>query len=153
MSEKNSMTSTNHCARTYFWELTLVHLTVGSCTSPTDTSPFTYHPFNGPGMCAVYNFQRLIFVNSQSPDKFTRKPKIVSLPTISQESLKHKSTFTLTFKLRKIYKVNGTTQYIERCWPATNIYGSFQHCYSTRRTSFWIWRSKIDRNKSVPNKW
>ena len=50
-----------------------------SCTSPTDTLPFTYQPFNGPSMCAVDNFQRLIFSNSRSPDKFTgkRKTKII----------------------------------------------------------------------------
>ena len=54
---------------------------------------FTYHPFNGPGMCAVDNFQRLRFC---------------SLPTSSQESVKHKSTFTFTFTLRTIYKVNDT---------------------------------------------
>ena len=47
-------------------------------------------PFNGTGMWSVENFQRLIFGNSQSPDKFTGKPKIVSLPTSSQESVKHK---------------------------------------------------------------
>ena len=64
-----------------FDEFVLVHLTFGSCTSPTETSPFTYHPFNGPGMCAVDNFQRLIFGNSQSPENFKRKPEIVSLPT------------------------------------------------------------------------
>ena len=60
-------------------EFALVHLNFGSCTSPTDTFPFTYHPFNGPGMCAVDNLQRLIFGNSRSPDKFTgtRKTQII----------------------------------------------------------------------------
>ena len=29
-------------------EFALVHLTFGSCTSPTDTYHFTYHPFNAP---------------------------------------------------------------------------------------------------------
>ena len=101
-------------------EFALVHLTFSFCISPTDTFPFTYHPFNGPGMCAVDNLQRLRFDNSQSPDKFTGKPKIVSLRTSSQESVKHTSTFTFTFTLRTIYKVNGTARYIKRCWPATN---------------------------------
>ena len=99
-----------------FGEFALVHLNFGSCTSPTDTPPFTYHPFNGPGMCAVENYQCLIFGNSQWPDKFTGKPKIVS----SQESVKHKSTFTFTFTLCTIYKVNDTALYLTRCSPDTN---------------------------------
>ena len=56
-------------------EFALVHLTFGSFTSPTENFPFAYHPFDGPGMCAVDNFLRLIFGNSQSPDKFTGKRK------------------------------------------------------------------------------
>ena len=44
-------------------------------------------------MCAVDNFQRLRFG---------------SLPTSSQESVKHKSTFMFTFTLCTIYEVNGT---------------------------------------------
>ena len=60
-----------------------MHLTFGSCTSPTDTFPFTYHPFNGPGMCSVDNFQCLIFGNSQSPDNFTGKPKRTTITTKS----------------------------------------------------------------------
>ena len=75
---------------------------------PTDTSYFIYHPFNGPSMYTVDNFQCLRFGNSQSPDKFIGKPKIVSLPTSSHESVKHKSTFMLTFTLHTIYEVNGT---------------------------------------------
>ena len=51
-----------------------------------DTCSVLY--YNGPGMCEVYNFQRLIFGNSQSPDRFTGNPKIVSLPTSSQEIVK-----------------------------------------------------------------
>ena len=73
--------SKNHCARTYFGEFALVRLTFGLCTYPTDTPPFTYHPFNGPGMYAVENFQRLRFGNSQSPDKFTGKPKRTTITT------------------------------------------------------------------------
>ena len=97
-----------------------MHLTFGSCTSPTDTFPFTYHPFNRPGMCAVENFQRFKFGNSQSPDNFTGNPKIFSLPKMSQESVKHKSTFMFKFILHAIYQVNGTAQYLKRCWPATD---------------------------------
>ena len=63
-------------------------------------------------MYTLDDFQRLRFDNSQSSDKLTGKPKIVSLPKSSQEILKHKSTFTFT--LRTIYEVNGTAQYIPR---------------------------------------
>ena len=103
-----------------FYEFTLVHLTFGSCTSSTDTFPFTYHPFNGPGMCAVENFQHLIFGNSKSTKNFTGKPKLVSLLKTSHERVKHKWTFTFKFTLRTIYEVNGTAWYLERCWPATD---------------------------------
>ena len=64
-----------------FGDYALVHLTFGSCTYPTDTFTFTYHPFNGPGMCTVDNFQHLIFGNSQSPNKFTGKHKITTITT------------------------------------------------------------------------
>ena len=97
--------STNQCARTSFWwvracapHLWFVHL---------PNWHFSLHlPFlQRPSMCAVDNFQRLIFG---------------SLPTSSQESVIQKSTFTFTFTLRTIYEVNGTARYIERCWPATD---------------------------------
>ena len=75
-------------------------------------------------MCTIEKIRRLIFDNSQSPDKLTGKPKIVSLPTSLQESVKHKSTFTFTFAfaftLLTIYEVSGTSQYLERCFTATN---------------------------------
>ena len=123
------------------------------CTSPTDTFPFTYHPFNGPGMCAVDNFQRLRFGNSRSPDNFAGKPKIVS----SQESLKQKSMFAFTFTLRIIYDVNGTSLYLERCSPATDndaiIAVLLQHEEDNFSKLTVKNRLKIDRNKSVPKKW
>ena len=53
VSGKNSVMSTNHCTRTYFWDFALVHFTFGSCSSPSDTFHFTYHPFNVPA-CAQY---------------------------------------------------------------------------------------------------
>ena len=87
-----------------FGEFALVQLTFGLCTYPTNTFPFTYHPFNVPSMCAVDNFQRLKYGNSRSPDKFTGEAK--NIPTSSQESVNQKSTFTFTFTLRLIYKVN-----------------------------------------------
>ena len=98
--------STNHCAKTTFCEFVLVSLTFGSCNSPTDTFPFTYHPSNSPGMCVVDNLQRLRFGNSQPPEKFTG-------PTSSQEIIKHKSTFKFKFTLRTRYEVNGI--YIAKC--------------------------------------
>ena len=97
--------STNHFARTYVWWVCdcaphpwFVHLPYWH---------FSLHlpPLQLPGMYAVENFQRLIFG---------------SLPTSSQERLKHKSTFTFTFTLRTIYKVKDTSQYIEICWTATD---------------------------------
>ena len=103
-----------------FSEFALAHPTFGLCTYPTETFHFTYHPFNGPEMCAVDNFQRSIFGNSQSPEKFTGKPKIVSLPTSSQESVQQKYTHTFTFKLCNIYEINSTDQYLRSCCPVTN---------------------------------
>ena len=57
---------------------------------------FSLHlpPLQRPGMCVVYNFERL---------------KFCSLPKISQENVKHKSTFTFTFTLRTIYEVSDTS--------------------------------------------
>ena len=97
VSGKNSVMSTNHCARTYFWwvracapHLWLVHL---------PNWHFSLHlpPLQRPGMCVVYNFERLRFF---------------SLPTSSQESIKHKSAFTFTFTLRTIYEVNDTATWV-----------------------------------------
>ena len=136
-----------------FGEFVLVQLTFCLCNPPTDTPPFTYYPFNGPGMCAVYYFQRLRFGNSQSPENFTGKPKIVS----SQENLKHKSTFKFTFTLRTVYDVNGTALYLERCSPATDNYAIIDALLQHEKDNFSKLtvknRSKINHNKSVPNKW
>ena len=71
------------------------------CASPLVRAPPQLPLSPSSTTCAVDNFQLLIFGNSQSPDKFTGKPTIVSHPTSSQEILKHKSTFTFT--LRTIY--------------------------------------------------
>ena len=141
----------NNCARTYFGEFALAHLTFGWCTSPTDNFPFTYHN------CAVDYFQRFIFSNSQSPEKFTGKPKIVSLLTSSQESIKHKLTFTFTFTLRTIYEVNVKSWYLERYSPATDneaIFAILLHHQEDIFSKLMVEnRSKIYRNKSIPNKW
>ena len=105
VSGKKSVMSKNHCARTSCWwvcacapHLLFVHL---------PNWHFSLHlpPLQRPGMCEVDNFQHLRFGN---------------LPTSSQESVKHKSTFTFTFKVRTIYEVNGTAWYLESCWPATD---------------------------------
>ena len=64
-----------------FGDFTLVNITFGLWNSPTDTFPFTYQPFDGPGMRAVDNFQFLIFGNSQSPNKFTGKQKRTTITT------------------------------------------------------------------------
>ena len=70
------------------------------------TSPLVFEStqlklYPSPTTSAVDDFQRLRFGNSQSPNKFTGKPKIVSHPKSSQERLKYKSMFTFT--LRNIY--------------------------------------------------
>ena len=99
-----------------------------------------------PTTCAVDNFQRLIFGNSQSPDKFTGNTKKFSHPTSSQESLKHKSTFTFT--LRTIYPSMRSMAQPYPQTSKTSIYShlstkgfdlppittqSSMHCCSTRR--------------------
>ena len=105
MSGKNSVMSTNQCARTSCWRvracaphLWFVHL---------PNWHFSIHlpPLQRHGICAVDNFQRFRFGN---------------LPTSSQERVKQESTFAFTFHLCTIYEVNGTAQYIEMCWPATD---------------------------------
>ena len=94
---KKSVMSTNHCARTYFWwvsacepHLWFVHLPYWH---------FSLHlpPLQRPGMCTVYNFECL---------------KIFSHSASSQESIKHKSTFTFTFTLCTIYEVNDTATWV-----------------------------------------
>ena len=121
-------------------EFALVQLTFGSCTSPTDTFPLTYHPFNCLDVCAVDNFQRLRFGNSRSPD-----------------NVKHKSMFMFSFTFHTIYGVNGTDQYTERCSPNTDndaILTTLLHYQEDNFSKLTDKnRSKIDRNKYVPNKW
>ena len=72
-----------------------------SCTSPLVRAPPQYKNLTSSTNYALDDSQRLRFVNSQSHKKFTGKPKIVSQPTSSQESLNYKSTFT--FILRTIH--------------------------------------------------
>ena len=65
--------------------------------------------------------------------------------------------FTFTFTLRTIYYVNGTSLYLEMCSPATYndaiIAALLQHKEDNFSKLTVENRSKIDRNKSVPNKW
>ena len=67
------------------------------CTSANLHFSLHLQPLEPPGMCVVYNFERLRFC---------------SLPTSSQESVKHKSTFSFTFTLRTIYEVNDTATWV-----------------------------------------
>ena len=92
-------------------------------TPPTETSLFTFHPFNGRTMCTVDNFQQLWFGNSQSTNNFKGKPKIVSHPTSSQEILKQQINVYIYIAHRlPIHKVNGTPWYLPR--QRKNPYGT-----------------------------
>ena len=75
-----------------FGEFALVHLTFGLYISPNATSPFT----------AVDGFQRLIFGNSQSLEKFTGKPRTQIKIYIY---IAHHTS---------INEVNGIAQYLSR---------------------------------------
>ena len=57
-------------------KIALTYLNFTLRTSPTENFPITPHPFNGCAICKVDNFQRLIFGNSQPPEKLTRNPKM-----------------------------------------------------------------------------
>ena len=105
VSGKNTVMSTNHCARTSCWwvracapHLWFMHL---------QNWHFSLHlpTLQRPGICVVDNFQRFRFG---------------SLLTSSPERVKQESTFTFTFTLRTIYEFNGTSRDLERCWPATD---------------------------------
>ena len=105
VSGKNSKMSTNHCARTSCWwvlacapHLRFVHL-------PNWNFSLHLPPLWRPRICVVDHFQRFIFS---------------SLPTSPTEIVKQESTFTFKFTLRAIYEVNGTAQYLKRCWPTTD---------------------------------
>ena len=138
-----SVMSKNHCERTSCWwvcacatHLWFVHL-------PKWHFPLHLPPLQRPGMCAVDNFQPLRFVNSQSPDKFTGKPKIFSLPTSSQESVKKNQGLRLYLhcapSMRSMAHPN-----ISKCvdlLPITMQYSP--HWCRKRRINFRNWRSKI----------
>ena len=64
-----------------------------SCASTFARATTQYTDLPSPTTCMVEDFRRLRFVNIQSHKKFTGKPRIVSHPKSSQESLKHKSIF------------------------------------------------------------
>ena len=103
----------NHCARTYFWwvrpcapHLWFMHL---------PNWHFSLHlpPLQCPGMCAVYNFERLRFC---------------SFRTSSQESVKQKLTFTFTFTFRTIYEVNDTATWVLGVVFFNLVYSSPYYC-------------------------
>ena len=113
--------------------LLILHL----CTSPLGTEPPQLTLFSSPTTCMLDNFQRLIFGNSQSPNKFTGNPKTFSHLKISQERQKHKLMFTFT----------RPTVY-----PSTRSMAC--HIFAARGGKlFRKWWLKTDRNKSVPSKW
>ena len=62
-----------------------------------------------------------------------------------------------TFTLRAIYEFNGTSQYLEMCWPATNndvILATLLQHEEDNFTKLMVKnRPKIDCNKYVLNKW
>ena len=93
----SDITSTNHFVRTYFWwfHTRAPHTSPLVCVPPQ----LTLSPSHT--TCTVDDFQHLIFVNIQSPKKFTGNPTIVSHPKTSRESLKHRPIFTFT--LHTIY--------------------------------------------------
>ena len=90
-------------------------------------------------MCAVDDFQRLIFENSQSSDKFAWKPKIVSDPNISQERLKEQINvyIYIAHHIRGqwhilIYPQTVKTPLLERySFPVTCLTHKSPSCHST----------------------
>ena len=62
----------------HFSEFALVHLWF--LHLPNWDFPLHLPPLQWPGICAVDNLRCLMFFNSQSPENFTGKPKIVSFP-------------------------------------------------------------------------
>ena len=97
VSGKKSVMSTNHFARTSCWWVRACAPHLWFVQLPNWNFSLHLPPLQRPGICAVENFQRLIFG---------------SLLKSSQERVKQKSTFTFTFTLRTIYEVNGTAQHI-----------------------------------------
>ena len=73
-----------------------------SCTSPLVRAPPQLPLVPSPTTCAVDDFQRLIFGNSQPPDKFTGNP-------ITQINI-----YIYIAHHLPVYKVNGTARYLPR---------------------------------------
>ena len=132
----------NYCARTSCWWVLAWEPPLWFMNLPNWHFPFHLPPLRRPGICAVDNSKRFRFG---------------SLPTNSQERVKKESTFTLKFTLRTIYEVNGKARYLKRCWPATNndaILAALLHHNEDNFLKLMAKnRTKIDLNKSVPNKW
>ena len=107
-----------------------------SLTSPLVSAPPQLPLSPSPTTCAVENFQRWIFVKSQSPDKFTGKPKT------------QVNVYIYIAHHLPIYEVNGTAQYQGHISMKVFdlppiITQSSPYFYRTRRTTFQKWRSKI----------
>ena len=112
------------------------------CTSPLVCAPpqltLSLHlpPLQRPIICAVDNFQRLIFGNSQSPDNFTGKPKIVSLPTSSQESVNRNQHLCLHLHCAPSMRSMSQPDILNGVDLPPIMTQSSPHCCSTRRITF-----------------
>ena len=113
MSGKNSVIFRLSLRQNYYKSLwkNIFLVSLHSFTSPLVRSPHQLPIFPSPTTCAVENYQRLRFGNSQSPGEFTGTPTIFSHPTSSLERLKQKSTFTL--ELRIIYPSMRSTAHTD----------------------------------------
>ena len=141
----------HNCNKSLWKKIFLVSLHL--CTSPLVRAPPQLTPFPSPTTCAVENSQRWKFGNSQSLDKFTGKPK-------TQINIYIYIAHHLT-----IYEVNGTaispdiknihiqSSINKGFWPATDNDAILAELLQPKEDNFWNWRSKIDCNKYVPNKW
>ena len=125
-----------------------------SNTSTLVRAPPQLTLYPSPTTCAVDNFQRLRFGNSQSPDKFTGKPKIVSHPTSSQESVKKINVYIYIAHHLQGKLHSPISRKVFPCHHNDAIVAALlQHNEDNFSKLTDENRSKIDRNKYVPNKW
>ena len=119
-----------NCNKSLWKKIFLVSL--HSCTSPLVCEPSQLPLLTSPTTCEVDYFQRLIFGNSKSPDKFTGKPKTKI------------NIFIHIAHHLPIYEVNGTSWYqghlSKKVFNLPQIMTkSSLYCCSTRRTTFRNW--------------
>ena len=105
VSGKNSVMSKNQCASTSCWWVCACETYLWFVHLPNWHFSLHLTPLQRPGICAVKIFQHFRFG---------------SLPISSQEWVIQKSLFSFKLIFRTINEVNGTVQYLERCWYATN---------------------------------